>query len=365
MEDQLHLQQPTPTTSTTTNSTMLVDIKEYNGEDKTYPLSNWLQNIKVANRMNKWSIEETRDYVLMRAVGKAGRRLQNLPHASTIEELLQAITVALKSETTQSTAFQDAMRNGQKKNETVQALGDRVRNMIINWGGSPFNEKLAIEFFHGMLACRQTRFNIACNKRQIATLAEAITHAEDYQANLRTMFGNEAPPQHNMAGASANFTAPAIKNAMNMSTEDMDISAMNRFQGQRSQQQGQQTCFYCDKLGHIGTHCNLLAKHKRLIAAYEDRIRNTAARGRGGFRAGRGGTSRGRGAGQSRPYPRQFSRPQPRLQEMEELLEKMREMDEQGMLDDTDFVVDEEQQDEQAEGLEEEANDENQAQGFH
>ena len=362
---------PPPRPAINNTATMLVDIKEYSGDDKTYPLSNWLQNIKVAHRMNKWNIDETRDYVLMRAVGKAGRKLQALPPVDTIDTLLQAINAVLKDETAMSTAIQDAMKNGQRKNETLQSLGDRVRAMMVTWGGEPFNERLAIEFFMGMLACKQTRFNIACNKKQLATLAAAVTHAEDYQANLRAMFGNDSQAQAKMATTStaANFSAPALQHAINTSTEDMDISAMNRFQGDQRMSQQHQVCFYCDKPGHIGIHCALLAKHKRLIANYENRIRATAARGRGSFRAGRGGTTRfsarGRGGGQSRPYQRSAaSRGMPRLQEMEEIIEKMREMEEEGVFDDTDFVNEEDPQEEMAQTEEESHNDEAQASGF-
>ena len=370
LQQQQQQQQTSTQRPTDNNSNMLVDIKEFSAEDKNYPLANWLQNIKVAHRMNKWSIEETREYVLMRAIGKAGRKLRSLQQVDSIESLLQAIASALKDDTAVSTAVQDAMRNGQKKNETTQALGDRVRSMVFNWMGEPFNEKLAIEFFHGMLACKQTKFNLACNKKQINTLTDAINHAEDYQANLKAMFGNEGAASR-VAGTSANFTAPALQhaNGANVSTEDMDISAMNRFQGGSRGQA--QTCYYCDKMGHIGTSCALLAKHKRLIANYEDRIRATTARGRGNPRFGRGanasgrGTFRGRGSGQ-RPYQRQFGRPMPRLQEMEELISKMREMEEEGVLDDIDFVDEEEQHADNAdEGNDEALIDENQQQDFH
>ena len=333
---------------TNQQSTTFIDIDRFNGEDKDVSLEGWLNNIQLCAEVSGWPIKTIVRLVRARAIGTAGRRLHALQEDyASMPLLIQDIKKILSIQRDPKLGFQQLVRAGQKKDEKLQDLADRVRRAVKDMNNGVMSEATAVSIFTSALQDGNTRMHVSMNEKE--TLQETLDEALRFQRRQEWAFAEEKEKS-----ASLNFSSR--QQELNSSIEPMEIDALNRqgfqrgrgrpFDGRNFSGQQQlggtsaskapredQTCYYCDKKGHLSMDCATRARHMDMLKRFQDKMQRRK------FTSRFSGSSRGRGRGRGaratgRVQEMELSESDRQLKELADLLEQHEEDDE--MFDDVE-----------------------------
>ena len=156
--------------------------------------------------------------------------------------------------------FQQLVRAGQKKDEKLQDLADRVRQAVKDMNNGVMSEAAAVSIFTSALQNGDTLMHVSMNEKE--TLQDTLEEALRFERRQEWAFAEEKEKT-----ASMNFSSR--QHELNSSIEPMEIDALNHqgfqrgrgrpFDGRNFSGQQQirstsasnvpredQTCYYCD-----------------------------------------------------------------------------------------------------------------------
>ena len=304
------------------------DIPVFSEDETTCTLKQWINSIKLAIQINEgWSMEKMMTLIRARVAHSASRKMDSIPTSrqfANADELIATLRSLFADSSSADARLEELYRFGQKPNESIGQLGDRVRNIISAVSPDNFDENMAIRAFISAIKNGNVKFDLRRNTPP--TLSEAVAKADSFNKEWETCFNapqvavqGPLPPNPFQQQPRYQFQQP----------EPMEID-------QQFMQQSAK-CYYCQKQGHMAANCMMMKQHLSLIRQYEARI---AGRGRGRTRGrGRGGPTRG---GPARRGPLRFSN----------LPKQLRERDVQEIKDAVAQIQNDNQDDEYDENVE-------------
>ena len=323
-----------------------VDLPTYTGEDKTIVFSRWLDSIRLAHKLNAFTVDETLQLIRARVDGPARSKLEKLDRGATftsIEALIDEIRGVFQDNSNAFSKLANVWQNGQTADENPDDLGRRIKTLMRNAMGDTYDQKLAVQIFKSALANKDVSIHVGLQKPN--TIDEAIDHASNFQREVES-------------NAKKNGSK-IIDIDTSYASEPMEIDRIFRPTQRRgngstsSRAMGQSLkCYYCDKPGHIGPNCDLMKRHKGLMKKYEtlmNRLKSSRQNGRGG---------RGRNNEASRqPSGRRFGRGS--IREVRSVLQQLEELDLDDLMEDEDLIQElAEDEDQQPEQLDEDNHEE-------
>ena len=277
----------------------VMDLPFFTADDPDFSLENWIENIKLVHEFNSWTPRITARFALARMRGTAGRKAAKLSEMTfdSLESLIDAVRTLFRDRSSAAMRFRDAYQNGQGPFEAIDKWGRRVREIVEDYLGRPFQEKQAVQLFVDMLRDGNTILQLKL--QDPTTLKDAIEYAERYSKLREHSFtGRHLPPAPTPAGAA--FTANPTTGQCQQ-PEPMEIDQMSRRYGnnppnrakmadyqQSRPRQGSQAaknpatptaragpaCFYCSADDHFVRECPLKKEHeaysKRAQQSLED-----------------------------------------------------------------------------------------------
>ena len=310
----------------TTNNTQfntIMDLPFFTHDDAELTLETWICNIKLAHEINKWDVQTTARFAVARMRGRAGKKAPKLMDArfETLDALFDELRALFRDKSDSAQRLREAYQNGQRPLESIEDWGTRVREIIEDNMGRPFQEKQAIQLFTDML--RDGNISLQINIQEPTTLKMAIKCAEQYarlrqrafsgkpqsdtpaESAFRTGHATEPEPMEiDQISRRADYNQASARDYNRTNARENGPSRFNARRQGRGAPAGQQQsngrrmdCFYCGAAEHRIRDCPLRKEHEeyareaRLNISDLRRRRDRRSRGRKptntGYKAGR------------------------------------------------------------------------------
>ena len=258
----------------------IFDIEKFSGEDPKTPLSQWLKSVALAMEMNSWGAQKTLKVAQARTFGEAAHRIEKVQinYLATPEQLISEIRKAFVDTASAKLRYQEAMAEGMRRNESVDALSARVRAIVTDVQPELFSETIAVSLFTNMLTKRDKATAKQLFKMDPTTLAEATRiaqherRAERWSAIVEQSSSGALPqpvPAFNYGVGNMPKPVPAAE----VSSGDMEIDQMWQRNSNSNRNMQNLTCYYCKQRGHITDSCFKLKKVKEQIKNMEETLR--------------------------------------------------------------------------------------------
>lgn len=264
-----------------------MDLPFFTGDDADFSLENWICNIKLAHDINRWDVQTTSRFAVARLRGKAGRKAEKLMDTTfeSLDALIDELRALFRDKSNSAARLREAYQHGQRAFESIEDWGKRVREIIEDNMGRPFQERQAIQLFTDLL--RDGNVSLQLKMNAPATLKLAISQADQYAKMREQAFSGKGNPDQPAGGA---FAATATNNYNNLA-EPMEIDQITRRsnaqtntqsryrsfnagrQHQASQSQPRKIdCFYCKADDHFVRDCPLKREHEEYARRAQQNI---------------------------------------------------------------------------------------------
>ena len=331
------------------------DIPIFSGEDKSYPLKTWIASIELAMSINQWPMERMMTLIRARVSGAAARKLDAIPQERVFadgNDLVATLRGIFADTSSADARLEELYRFGQRFDESIGQLGERVRSVISAISPNAFDENLAIKAFVSALKNGNVKFDLRRNMP--GTLTDAVNRANSFDKEWQTCFNTPQVAMQPMQPNQFNQQRYQFQQE-----EPMEID-QQFLQGAK--------CYYCEKQGHIASNCVLMKQHMGLLKKYEARLasRNRGrGRGRGRGTQPRAGTSRGRPLRYG-SFPRHAQLRERDVQELKDAIAQIQNFDDENETDDlNEHDYEEGEHEEQAEEEQQQINEQQETQqGF-